>query len=169
MRNIILIGFMGCGKTTAGKIIAEKSGYTFVDTDEYIEKKYNMKISEIFEKYGEGKFREMETLALCEVCGKDNCIISTGGGIVERFTENAEIMKKSGTVFFINPPFEIIKQRLSGDTSRPLLAEGFEKAQKLYKSRLPKYKDAADVVVEKETSQETAEECIMHLNKGELI
>ena len=143
MNNIILIGFMGCGKTTVGKNTAEALRLDFVDTDEYIERKYEMRISEIFEKFGEEKFRDMETKALREVCQRDNTVISTGGGIIIR-DENADIMKNSGKVFFINTPFETIKSRLKGDKKRPLLAEGFEKAKALYDSRMDKYQKAAD-------------------------
>ncbi len=159
MSNIILIGFMGCGKTTAGRLVAEKTGYKFIDTDKFIETKYNMTISEIFSAFGEAKFRDMETEALREVCSMAGYVISTGGGIVVR-EENAEIMKKSGRVFFINTPFEVIKERLKDDMTRPLLKDGFEKAKSLLDDRMEKYINAADVIIEKETSAEVLAEIL---------
>ena len=79
-KNISLIGFMGTGKTTIGKILAERIGYKFIDVDEYIVKTEGKPINEIFEKYGEDYFRDLETKAIKKILKEENQVISTGGG-----------------------------------------------------------------------------------------
>ena len=80
MDNIVLCGFMGCGKTTVGRNLARKSGRKFVDMDSYIEEKAGMKVSEIFEKYGENRFRDMEHEACLELADTKGLVIASGGG-----------------------------------------------------------------------------------------
>ena len=119
-----------------------------IDTDAYIEKKQGMKISEIFDKYGESYFRDLEYEACCELSEKSGIIISTGGGALT-FERNVEALKKNGTIVLIDVPVDTIKERLKNDTTRPLLQRpDRDKAmQELYDKRLPLYKSAADVVV----------------------
>lgn len=141
IKNIALIGILGCGKTTVGKALSEKSGIAFVDLDEYIEKKYNTTINEIF-KQGEDVFRKMETEALKEVSTNIPSIISTGGGVIKK-QENMEILKENSIIIFINRPIDNIAADI--DISfRPLLAEGPSKLYSLYKERYPLYKKYAD-------------------------
>ena len=82
-RNLVLIGFMGCGKTTIGKNLSKLTGYNFIDMDYEIEKSAGMKINSIFEKYGERAFRNMESELCAELSKADGCIIATGGGVVK--------------------------------------------------------------------------------------
>ena len=82
VNNIVLCGFMGCGKSTVGKNIARKSGRKFLDMDSYIEEKAGMTVSEIFEKYGEEKFRDMEHDACVELAGLEGLVIASGGKIL---------------------------------------------------------------------------------------
>lgn len=141
IKNIALIGILGCGKTTVGKALSEKSGIAFIDLDEYIEKKYNTTINEIF-KQGEDVFRKMETEALKEVSTNIPSIISTGGGVIKK-QENMEILKENSIIIFINRPIDNIAADI--DISfRPLLAEGPLKLYSLYKERYPLYKKYAD-------------------------
>ncbi|MDP4177675.1 MAG: shikimate kinase [Bacillota bacterium] len=141
IKNIALIGILGCGKTTVGKALSEKSGIAFIDLDEYIEKKYNTTINEIF-KQGEDVFRKMETEALKEVSTNIPSIISTGGGVIKK-QENMEILKENSIIIFINRPIDNIAADI--DISfRPLLAEGPSKLYSLYKERYPLYKKYAD-------------------------
>ncbi|MBQ9673240.1 MAG: shikimate kinase [Ruminococcus sp.] len=148
-KNIVLCGFMGCGKTTVGENLRRKLGVNLIDTDSYIEKNEGMTISEIFEKHGESYFRDLEHKACKELSEKKGIIISTGGGALT-FERNVEVLKKTGTIVLIDVPLDVLKERLSGDKSRPLLQrEDKDKAmQELYDKRMPLYKNAADIVID---------------------
>lgn len=147
--NIILIGFMGSGKTTFGRWIIRTHNMEFLDTDEYIENKYNKLIKDIFRDSGEETFRDMETQTikeLAQVC--DNCVISVGGGLPVREV-NRSFLKELGIVVYLEASVDELVKRLSKDTSRPLLAGGNlrEKIESLMTAREALYKDAADVIV----------------------
>ena len=121
----------------------------FLDTDEYIENKYNKLIKDIFRDSGEEAFRDMETQTikeLAQVC--DNCVISVGGGLPVREV-NRSFLKELGIVVYLEASVDELVKRLSKDTSRPLLAEGNlrEKIESLMTAREELYKDAADVIV----------------------
>ena len=100
MNNIVLCGFMGCGKSTVGKNIARKSGRKFLDMDSYIEEKAGMTVSEIFEKYGEEKFRDMEHDACVELAGLEGLVIASGGGAFT-FKRNVEAFKGKDKIVFL--------------------------------------------------------------------
>lgn len=100
MNNIVLCGFMGCGKSTVGKNIARKSGRKFLDMDSYIEEKAGMTVSEIFEKYGEEKFRDMEHDACVELSGLEGLVIASGGGAFT-FKRNVEASRARTRLFFL--------------------------------------------------------------------
>lgn len=142
---------MGCGKTTAGKNLARKSGRHFVDMDRYIEKKAGMTVSQIFAKYGENGFRDMEHEACAELAAQHNLVVASGGGALT-FERNVKIFKGVDTIVLLDVPLSIIKQRLEGDKNRPLLQrEDRDEAMKaLYDERMPKYLAAADIVVKGE-------------------
>lgn len=147
--NIILIGFMGSGKTTFGRWIANAHSMEFLDTDEYIEKKHNKLIKDIFSESGEEVFRDMETQAVRELVDScDNCVISVGGGLPVRGI-NRRLLKELGTVVYLETEVDELVKRLYDDTSRPLLAGGSlrEKIEGLMVAREDIYKDAADVIV----------------------
>lgn len=122
MNNIILIGFMGCGKTSVGKRLSEICNMRFMDTDEYIVTKEQCSISEIFEKKGEKYFRNLETESLMELLEKNlsNTVISVGGGLPVK-EENRELLKRLGMVVYLRANAETIYKRLRHDTTRPLL------------------------------------------------
>ncbi|MDF1825388.1 MAG: shikimate kinase [Verrucomicrobiales bacterium] len=122
-RNLILIGFMGTGKTTIGKRVAKSLGFKFVDTDSLIEKKAGKPIVQIFKDSGEDAFRSLETEILKECGRKSGQVISTGGGIVTR-PENLELLKEAGYVIWLKASPEIIFERVSRNRSRPLLQTG---------------------------------------------
>ncbi|MDD6645641.1 MAG: shikimate kinase [Oscillospiraceae bacterium] len=150
-KNIILCGFMGCGKTTVGKNLQKRSGMHMIDTDAYIEKNQGMKISEIFDRYGEAYFRDLEYDACCELSKKSRIIISTGGGALT-FERNVQALKNNGTIVLIDVPLDTIKERLKNDTTRPLLQrpDKDEAMRELYEKRMPLYKKAADIIVDGE-------------------
>jgi len=122
MKPIYLIGFMGSGKTTLGKKIAKYFNFNFIDLDEYIETKYNLSISSIFEKYGETYFRTIERDTLKELSEFNNTIISTGGGTTCYF-DNISYMNNNGITIFFDEDIDIIYNRLLNDKNkRPLIA-----------------------------------------------
>ena len=121
--NLILTGFMGTGKTSLGKLLAQRLGRGFVDLDQKIEKDFGMTITEIFEKYGENFFRELEKKAVKEVCGKKNLVIATGGGTVKD-VENIKLLKNSGVIIRLTTEPEEIFNRTERRGERPVLDNG---------------------------------------------
>lgn len=148
MKSIFLCGFMGCGKTTIGKILAKRTGREFIDMDKYIEEKENMTVSQIFETHGEDYFRDVEHQVCKELSEKQDLIVATGGGALT-FQRNVDVIRKSATVLLISVPVEVISKRLKNDTTRPLLQrpDKEEAMRELYNKRLPIYTDAATVIV----------------------
>ena len=144
--NIVLCGFMGCGKSTIGKQLAKKLGINFVDTDEYVEQSENMKISEIFDKIGEDYFRNAEFEACKKFSQENNYVISTGGGALT-FERNVNIFKDNSIIVFIDVPFDVICQRIGDCKTRPLFADK-EKAQKLYNTRKNLYANVGDCIID---------------------
>lgn len=147
-KNIILCGFMGCGKSTIGNLLSKKTGMSFIDLDKYIEKKENKTVAEIFAASGEDYFRQLERDASKELSQKKSLVIATGGGTLT-FQENVDAFKTSGKIVLLDVPVEVVSERLQGDTTRPLLNRpDKEKAMReLYEKRMPLYQNAADVVV----------------------
>ncbi|MGN0621230.1 MAG: shikimate kinase [Porcipelethomonas sp.] len=144
---IFLCGFMGCGKTTVGKRIASKLGRKYCDMDELIVEKAGMTIPEIFEKLGEPEFRRMESELIIEL-GSFSGVVSCGGGAMLS-EKNGENAKKSGTVVFLDVPFEICYERIKDDPNRPIAASRTkEQLLELYSERYPKYKGNSGISVE---------------------
>ena len=143
--NIVLSGMPTCGKTTLGKIISEKYGYEFIDTDELIEKKINMKIVEYINKFKEENFRKVESEIIKEVSSNNHLVISTGGGAILR-DENVINLKSNGKIFFINRSLELLKP----SSDRPLTND-LESLTKKYNERLPIYKATCDYEINGDT------------------
>lgn len=120
---IFLIGFMACGKTTIGKVVAEQVGYDFVDLDQWIETKEGKSISQIFAEQGEDVFRRLEHDYLKKACLLKNTIVATGGG-VPCFNNNMDLMNQTGKTFYLRFSPEELKTRiqLSSQANRPLVA-----------------------------------------------
>lgn len=121
--NIYLIGFMGTGKSTVGKALAERIGWPHVDMDEEIAKREGRSIPRIFEEDGESRFRDLETELLTELSRQNGLLVTTGGGIVIR-PGNRELMRKTGYVISLFADKETIRERVSRQGGRPLLAGG---------------------------------------------
>lgn len=156
MKNIILIGFMGAGKSAVGRYISDNTEYKIIDTDYYIEKKENCKISEIFAEKGEEYFREAETKALEDILKfrNNSYVISVGGGLPMR-EENRVLMHKLGTVIYLRATVDTLENRLKGDTKRPLLQGGDirEKITALMEKREAVYESAADAVIDTDNKE----------------
>lgn len=152
MNNIILIGFMGSGKTTFGNWISQQNNMSFIDTDELIEEQQKRSINDIFATDGEAAFRDMETEAISQLCeSHNNCVIAVGGGLPVR-EENRKILKKLGTVVYLQASEDELARRLTGDTKRPLLAgtDIRRKIHDLMKQRESLYLDGADLIISTE-------------------
>lgn len=140
MKNFIIIGMPGSGKSTAGKAAAKSAGKNFIDIDEMITKKYG-NINDIFKNLGEEVFREYETKALKEAVATSGNVISSGGGIVES-ESNLEILKNN-TVIFIDRDLDLIMSTIDSNT-RPLLKGRKQALEELYDRRYKKYLNAMD-------------------------
>ncbi|NLK20913.1 MAG: shikimate kinase [Epulopiscium sp.] len=146
--NIVLMGFMGCGKSTIGKLISQKIQSEFVDTDFLIEKKIGISISSFFEKYGENSFRQIEEEIISEIAQGKNQVIATGGGIIKNFN-NISNLRANGIIVYLNASPSHIFQNLKGDTTRPLLntKDKLETINALLNERKPLYERYADIIV----------------------
>ncbi len=157
-QSIVLIGFMGAGKTCVGRRLARRLKIPFEDTDSLIEKKENCSIRQLFETHGEEYFRNLETNLLLELTElKQQRILSTGGGLPMR-DQNRSLLREIGHVIYLQTSKETIIQRLTGDTTRPLL-QGEEfgvKVEKLLAVRAPIYEATAHTIIS--TDNKTVDE-----------
>ena len=140
-KNLVLLGMMGVGKSTIGKIIAKKQGLKYVDTDDKIEEKCSMKISEIFKEKGEKFFRLEEEKEVLNSLKKSNCVVALGGGAFMNRTVRNNILKNAVSVWLDND-LEIISKRTKWSKKRPLLNKknNQKKINKLYAERKNIYK-----------------------------
>ena len=147
-KKIFLAGFMGTGKTSVANAMAKKYGIKQVDLDEYIQKKENAAVSDIFREYSEAVFRDKETKYLRQVLRQNYQVISLGGGTVLR-QENLDLIRQSGVIVLLTASPEEIARRVKNDGSRPLLGDNFDLdyIRSLMKSREEAYMKYADIVV----------------------
>lgn len=144
---IFLCGFMGCGKSTVSVTLAKNLGCAYCDMDSMIVKKEGMTIPEIFEKKGEKYFRQAESRFIEELAEYKG-VVSCGGGTMLNDI-NAENARKNGTVIFINVPFEVCYERISGDTNRPMIvSKTKEEVKELFDQRYEKYKNNSDYSID---------------------
>jgi shikimate kinase len=128
--NIFLIGYMGSGKTTIGKLLAKKLNLQFIDVDLFIENRHRKSVAAIFEEKGEAGFRDIERRTLQEIAGFENTVISTGGGL-PCFFDNMDVMNQSGiTVYFKVSVKELVSRLTTGKQNRPLIKD--KKKEELY-------------------------------------
>lgn len=165
--NIVLIGYMGSGKTTIGKCLETNHGYSFLDTDAYIEELEGMSISDIFKNKGEEYFRNLETDVLKKFANTlSKTVLSTGGGMPLR-EENAKLLKKIGKVCYLNASADSIYSRVKYDTGRPLLQveNPYAKISEMLEVRNPIYGKVADntVVTDNRTVLEIADEILSNI------
>lgn len=155
-KNIYLIGFMGVGKSTAARLLAEKLGVSCVEMDEVIAQQQHMAITEIFEVYGESYFRNLETELLRSLAKEEQCVVSCGGGSVLR-EENAQLMKETGRIVLLTASPGTIYERVRYSKSRPILNGHMNEdyIRELMDKRSARYEAVADFVVE--TDEKSAE------------
>lgn len=157
---------MGCGKTTIGKIIAQKLNLDFIDTDKLIEEREGRRIREIFDTDGEGYFRDKEHEICAELSREDNKVIATGGGALT-FDRNKEVLSKNGRVIFIDVDLDTIIKRIGNDSRRPLLNS---ETRALFDRRNPIYKKNCDFTITVRgdvSAREIADNIIKYYIKGE--
>jgi len=147
--NIFLVGMMGAGKTTVGRLLAHFLGKTFYDSDREIQKRTGVGIPVIFEIEGEEGFRKRETDMLAELAKMENIVLATGGGAVLSM-ENRRLLEQRGIVIYLRAAVEDLWRRTRQDQNRPLLRapDPRKKLTELYGQRDPLYRDTAHIIVE---------------------
>jgi shikimate kinase len=146
VRNIYLVGFMGAGKSSIGRALADRLGLAFVDLDERLAVEFGMPIHEVFERCGEARFRDAERQALRWVTGLEATVVATGGGAFCSSVNRELIHGANGRSVFLDVPWEVVERRLSGDQSgRPKFVD-VETARRLYSDRRPHYLQASCTV-----------------------
>jgi len=153
INNIFLIGMMGSGKSTIGKKLSKKLNIELCDTDNDIASLTNLSIKEIFELYGENRFREMEAAYFKEKIKKGKTIFSTGGGLILK-KSSRKILLNSGLTIFLDASINVLSERIKNVSNRPLLSSGNKKniLNKLYNQRIEYYKQCADLTINTENS-----------------
>jgi len=148
-KSIVLIGMMGAGKSSVGRVLEKRTGLNRLDTDDAVATEFGMSIAEIFETYGEERFRDAETETLRNLSSTRAMIIVTGGGIVIR-SENIGLLKELGTVVWLKGDEAILFERASRRNTRPLLQNQNPRKiySELFHKRDPLYKAAADFEVD---------------------
>jgi len=167
-QNVILTGFMGTGKSTVGRLLAEQLNYSFRDLDSLIVEKEGTSINTIFADRGESYFREVESSVLKSVSQESSLIVSTGGGAVIR-QENRCLMHKSGVVVNLTATPETILQRLHSDAERPLLRDSKSLAQiQILLSERESYYAEADIRIDTDGKnvEDVAREILNFLERG---
>lgn len=165
MKHIILIGFMGSGKTTVGMQLAEAMELPFIDMDSEITKREGMAVTEIFAAHGEGYFRDLETQLLKELSsGSEPMVISAGGGMPVQ-PQNHSFLKQMGTVILLETSTDVLVKRLEGDTTRPVLMGGDlrERILELQQKRAPVYEQVSDAAVN--TDRKTIAQVVQEIQK----
>ncbi len=168
MNGIVLIGFMGAGKTTIGKLLAEKTQLDHIDFDDLIVAEIGMTIQEYFDLHGEQAFREIETKVLVDTLERPQ-IISTGGGIVLK-EQNRQLLKQMSRVVYLKTDADELITRLKADTEsiRPLVvSKSPDEIIAVYRPRIPLYEESANLVIETtaKTPNEIVEEILAEVGE----
>lgn len=158
MKNIVLIGMPGCGKSTIGRLIAERTGKTFVDADSEIEQFAGKTIPEMFAESGESGFRSVETKVLSQLGQKSGLVIATGGGCITR-AENLPLLRQNGVVFWLKRDISALPKE-----GRPLSLAG--NLQQMYREREPKYREFAQWEIDNDGLPEQTAERICEIWEG---
>lgn len=150
VRNLVLIGFMGAGKSTVGRVCASKLGFAFRDSDMALEARLGCAVAEYFAREGEAAFREQERAIIAELAAGANQVISTGGGAILD-SQNAERLRANGFVVLLTASTQAILRRVGDARTRPLLAGTADpkaRVEELLATRLPRYRETADAIVD---------------------
>lgn len=151
--HVVLIGYRCAGKTTVGKILADRLEMRFFDTDKLVEAKARMPIAKIFEEKGEGEFRNLESDVIEEICGGDGKVIAVGGGGVIR-QKNASHLQRCGRIFYLRVTPDVVRTRLEKDpasaaTRPPLIRDDvIEESREMIARREPFYRESAEFIID---------------------
>ena len=143
--NIVLIGYRGTGKSEVGALLARRLGMAYIGMDAAIVKRAGMSVPEIVAKFGWPHFRDLESAEARELAGRDNLVIDTGGGVIER-PENVEVLRQNARVIWLKASVATIVARIQGGTERPALTAGksfTDEVAEVLERRTPKYQSAA--------------------------
>ena len=170
--NIILIGYRGTGKSVVAKILAEKLNMAVVGMDDEIVRHAGMSIPEVVEKFGWDHFRDIETRIALALAEKDNLIIDTGGGVIER-PENMRALEKTGPVFWLTASVDTIVDRIKDDTNRPALVDGktfTEEIAEVLEKRESRYRGAAqhEIDTDSYSPDQVADRVLACLDKAKI-
>lgn len=161
MKNLVLIGLSGCGKSTFGKRLSRRLHMPLFDTDIMIEKKTHRAIADIFAEDGEDAFRDMESACAREAAAWEGAVISTGGGIILR-EKNMEELSSHGLIVFLDRhPSHILKSTSLGD--RPLVQNDKDRLFRLYAERIALYRRYADVTICNYGGKRTLKRCLLQI------
>lgn len=168
MKNIVLIGFMGTGKTSTGRLLASRLGCAFVDTDQKVEEEAQMSVGEIFARYGEPHFRALEAAVVQQVARSRQTVISTGGGVVLQ-PENMRALRERGAIVALTASVDTILERTSRRHARPLLEQEDRRqtVEALLSERRELYRQA-DLMISTDgiTPLQAANQIINFIRKG---
>ena len=163
-RAIVLMGFMGTGKSEVGRRLAQRLGRAFLDTDQLVEERAGKRVAAIFADDGEPVFRQLERDAVVEAASRGGAVISVGGGAVLD-PENTRTLREAGTVVYLTARPDVISRRIGDGASRPLLRDDPRGAiERLLAERGPIYSAAADVTVD--TSEHTADQVVQEIQQA---
>lgn len=167
MPNLVLIGFMGTGKTTVGKKVAKELGMEFVDTDKDVEQVTGLTVKEIFDKFGEVRFRSEEQASVRRLAQGDNRVIATGGGVVLN-PGNMDVLRANGVIICLAAEPEVIFERVRRKKTRPLLAAGdlLDNIKKLIQERRDLYRTADATVNTTDMSLQQVRDEVIRLYKN---
>lgn len=165
MKNIVLVGFMGCGKSTIGKKLAQKLNRKFIDTDTLLEEKTGKKIKDIFKRNGETAFRQAEAEAIKEIENLNELVIACGGGAVLN-SRNVKSLKKNGILIYLKANPSVLFNRVKHTNKRPLLDTQNKEKQfyKIFSERTTVYENVADIIIDTEGNgpEETIKKILLH-------
>jgi len=166
-RNLVLVGFMGSGKSSVGRILSSLTGFALVDTDTLVAQEAGQSIPAIFKQHGEEHFRAVETKVLQSLVGRIGLIVATGGGVIT-VAENRKILPEIGPVVWLDADTEHLYQRIK-HSKRPLLqtADPRRTVEELYRAREPLYRQAATLRIDSGTltHRQTAEAIFSRLQQ----
>ena len=158
-RNLVLVGFMGSGKSSVGRLLSSLTGFALVDTDTLVAQEAGQSIPSIFKKHGEEHFRALETKVLQSLVGRIGLVVATGGGVIT-VAENRRLLPQIGPVIWLDASPEHLYQRVK-HSKRPLLqtADPRRTVEELYRAREPLYREAATLRIDSSTltHRQTAE------------